>query len=74
MKEARIRNGSADQGVVTEVLPKQMFWVRLDDGRLVRAGLSTESKHGIVRLIAGDRVSVRLSPVDPNRGQITKKL
>ena len=51
-----------------------MFWVRLDDGRLVRAGLSAESKHGIVRLIAGDRVSVRLSPVDPSRGQITKKL
>jgi translation initiation factor IF-1 len=51
-----------------------MFWVRLDDGRLVRAGLSTESKHGIVRLIAGDRVSVRISPVDPSRGQITKKL
>jgi translation initiation factor IF-1 len=51
-----------------------MYRVRLDDGRVVRAGVSTALKHAIVRLIAGHRILVRVSPHDPSRGQITKKL
>jgi translation initiation factor IF-1 len=50
-----------------------MFRIRLEDGRIVRAGLSASSRHGIVRLIQGDRVRVRVSPVDPSRAQILKK-
>jgi translation initiation factor IF-1 len=60
-------------GVVEEVLPKALFLVRLEDGRRVRANVSSSLRHAIVRLIAGDRVSVELSHHDPNRGRITKK-
>ncbi len=51
-----------------------MYHVRLDDGRTVRVGLSAASRHAVVRLIEGCRVSVRLSPHDPGRGQILKRL
>ena len=63
-----------ERGVVEEVLPKAMCRVRLSSGRLVRAGVSSASRHAMVRLIAGSEVEVRLSPHDPSRGQITRKL
>ena len=65
---------SITEGAIVEVLPNVMFRVRLDDGRSVRAGAASELRHAVVRLIAGDRVGVRLSSYDPSRGQITKKL
>ena len=71
--EAFTNAGRTQPGTVEEVLPKAMYRVRLDDGRTVRAGLSATSRHGIVRLIEGCRVKVRLSPHDPSRGQITQK-
>jgi translation initiation factor IF-1 len=51
-----------------------MYRVRLADGRVVRAGLATAARHSIVRLIGGNKVEVRLSSHDRNRGQIVKKL
>ncbi len=51
-----------------------MYRVRLDDGRVIRAGITSSFRHSVVRIIAGSVVSVRLSPHDPSRGQITKKL
>lgn len=51
-----------------------MYRVRLNDGRTLRAGIDATSRHGIVRLLEGDQVLVRLYRNDPTRGQITKKL
>jgi len=51
-----------------------MYRVRLAGGRVVRAGVDVKSRAGIVKLIAGDTVAVRLSERDPNRGQIVRKL
>lgn len=51
-----------------------MYRVRLVEGRVIRAGLDVKSKGGIVKLIAGDRVAIRLSERDPSRGQIIRKL
>jgi translation initiation factor IF-1 len=60
--------------MIEEVLPSALFRVRLEDGRNVNAGASTELRHAIVRLIAGTKVLVELSSYDPNRGKIIKKL
>jgi translation initiation factor IF-1 len=73
-KEALSRDGTHHTGIIEEVLPRGMFRVRLDDGRTVRAGLSAEARQVLVRLLSGCSVEVRLSPFDPNRGQITKQL
>ena len=50
-----------------------MYWVRLEGGARVRAGVSSGARHAIVRLIAGDQVELKLSPYDPSRGQIVAK-
>src|SRR5689334_2366896 len=63
-----------EAGIIEEVLPSAMFSVRLDDGRKVRAGVAPALRHAVVRLISGTRVSVKLSELDPNRGQITEKI
>lgn len=62
------------EGVVEETLPKGLFLVHLDDGRRIRAGLTTQAKRVTVSLIPGERVRLRLSPHDPHRGRITQKL
>jgi translation initiation factor IF-1 len=59
--------------VIESVLPRAMYQVRLDDGRRVRASLTAPSRHAVVRLIEGNTVLVKLSPHDPNRGQIIRK-
>lgn len=61
-------------GVIDEVLPNALFRVTLEDGRTVRAGIAPSLRHAIVRLIAGSQVVVKLSKLDPSRGQIIKKL
>ena len=41
---------------------------------MLRAGLDDKSRHGIVRLLKGDSVIVRIFENDPTRGTIQKKL
>lgn len=75
MTEEGPKQRSTDKsGVIEEVLPNAMFSVLLDDGKTVRTSVSPSARHATVRLIPGSRVAVRLSPSDPNRGQITRKL
>jgi translation initiation factor IF-1 len=51
-----------------------LFRVTLEDGRSVRAGIAPSLRHTLVRLISGSQVVVKLSQLDPGRGQIIKKL
>lgn len=55
-------------------MPNALFKVRLQDGRTVSAGASTELRRVVVRLIAGTKVIVELAKHDPNRGKIIQKL
>jgi translation initiation factor IF-1 len=59
--------------MVQEVLPNAMYKVRLTEGRIVRAGVAPALRHAVVRLIAGDKVQVKLSSHDPSRGHIITK-
>ncbi|MEM6959971.1 MAG: translation initiation factor IF-1 [Myxococcota bacterium] len=61
------------EGTIEETLPKGLFRVVLDDGRSVRAALSTSAKKLTVKLIPGDRVALELSPYDPTRGKIQQR-
>lgn len=59
------------EGVVTDVLPDRKFRVRLENGHSVLAyGAGKMSKFKI-RVLAGDRVTLVLSPYDLTRGRIT---
>lgn len=58
-------------GVVVEVLPDARYRVTLDNGhKLIAYSAGRMRKHHI-RIIAGDKVSLELSPYDLSKGRIT---
>ena len=59
---------------VVEERPSLVFQVVLDTGQKVLAHLAGTVKRNFVRLVPGDRVEVELSPHDPTRGRITRKM
>lgn len=59
------------EGVITEVLPSAMFRVSLDAGHVVMATLAGKMRRFRIRVLAGDRVKVDVSPYDLSRGRIT---
>jgi translation initiation factor IF-1 len=60
-------------GRVIEVLPKALYRVELQGGRVLVAGLSTSLRHVISRLVVGDQVVLHISPNDPTRGRIIRR-
>jgi translation initiation factor IF-1 len=67
MKEAGIEL----DGIVAEVLPSAMFRVDLDNGHKVLATTAGKMRKFRIRVLAGDRVTVTVSPYDLSRGRIT---
>lgn len=59
------------EGVVKERLPDVQFLVELDNGHQVLAHVSGKMRMRFIRITAGDRVTVELSPYDLTRGRIT---
>ena len=57
-------------GTVTQVLPGTMFRVALPNGHEVLAHISGKMRKNFIRILAGDRVAVELSPYDLTRGRI----
>jgi translation initiation factor IF-1 len=57
-------------GTVTEPLPNAMFRVELDNKHHVLAHISGKMRKNFIRILAGDRVAVELSPYDLTRGRI----
>ena len=58
-------------GVVTELLPNAMFRVMLDNGHQVLAVTSGKMRKNRIRVLAGDRVNVEMTPYDLSKGRIT---
>ena len=61
---------ASTQGVVTRILPGELFEVRLSEGRVVTASLSLEVKRVVIKLRPGDPVGVKHSPYNSKRGCI----
>ncbi len=59
------------QGVVTELLPNAMFRVKLDNNHEVLAHTAGRMRKNRIRVLAGDRVNVELTPYDLTKGRIT---
>jgi translation initiation factor IF-1 len=58
------------EGTVQEVLPNTQFRVRLTNGAEVLAYAGGKMRQRRIRIIAGDRVSLEMSPYDVTRGRI----
>lgn len=57
-------------GVVTEVLPEGRFRVTLDSGHVILAYTGGRMKRNKIRTLAGDRVTVEMTPYDLDKGRI----
>lgn len=58
------------EGTVTDVLPSAMFRVNLENGHGVLATVAGKMRKFRIRILAGDRVTVEVSPYDLTRGRI----
>ena len=62
------------EATVVEERPSAIYALRLENQQQVLAHLVGTVKRNFVRLVPGDRVEVELSPHDPGRGRITRKI
>ncbi|EDP64937.1 bacterial protein translation initiation factor 1 (IF-1) [alpha proteobacterium BAL199] len=58
-------------GTVAELLPNAMFRVHLDNEHQVLAHTSGKMRKNRIRVLAGDRVNVEMTPYDLTKGRIT---
>ena len=58
-------------GIVQDVLPNTMFRVHLSNGLYVLATIAGKMRRFRIRVLAGDRVTLAVSPYDLTRGRIT---
>ena len=59
------------QGVVMEVLPDTRFRVTLENGHTLVAYSGGKMRKNHIRVLAGDKVSLEMSPYDLTKGRIT---
>jgi translation initiation factor IF-1 len=65
-KEEPIRT----EGIIKEVLPNAMFRVELKGGHKVLAHVSGRLRMHFIKIVAGDRVTMEISPYDLSKGRI----
>ena len=58
-------------GVVKELLPNAMFRVLLDNNHEIIAHTAGKMRKFRIRVLAGDRVTVEMTPYDLTKGRIT---
>lgn len=59
------------QGVVMEVLPDTRFRVTLENGHMLVAYSGGKMRKNHIRVLAGDKVTLEMSPYDLTKGRIT---
>ena len=58
-------------GVVKELLPNAMFRVELENGHEILAHTAGKMRKHRIRVLAGDKVTVEMTPYDLSKGRIT---
>jgi translation initiation factor IF-1 len=58
-------------GTVLEKFPSGLFSVQLEHDRVVLAHLAGRLRRNRIRVLAGDKVTMELSPYDLTKGRIT---
>ena len=57
-------------GTVTELLPNAMFRVQLENGHEILAHTAGKMRKHRIRVLAGDKVQVEMTPYDLTKGRI----
>ena len=61
----------AMEGVVSEVMPDTRFRVGLENGHSIIAYISGKMRKHRIRILAGDKVRIEVTPYDLSKGRIT---
>ena len=59
------------EGTVSEILPNAMFRVKLENGHEILAHTSGKMRKNRIRVLAGDKVNIEMTPYDLTKGRIT---
>ena len=62
------------EGKIAEALPNQTFKVELDNGHIVTCYTGGKMRQFKIRLVAGDKVRIEMTPYDLDKGRITRRL
>jgi translation initiation factor IF-1 len=62
------------EGKIVAVLPGTMFRVQLDNGHTVLAHISGKLRKHFIKIAAGDKVKMEMSPYDLDKARITFRL
>jgi translation initiation factor IF-1 len=62
------------EGEIVEVLPNQVFRIKLDNEHQITAYTGGRMRQNKIRLVQGDRVRVEMTPYDLTKGRITHRL
>jgi translation initiation factor IF-1 len=57
-------------GTVVEILPNAMFRVKLENDHIILAHTSGRMRKNRIRVLAGDKVTVEMTPYDLTKGRI----
>ncbi|MEW6026238.1 MAG: translation initiation factor IF-1 [Planctomycetota bacterium] len=58
------------EGIVLEALPNAMFKVELKNKHIILAHVAGRLRMHFIKILAGDRVQVEISPYDLSKGRI----
>ncbi len=58
-------------GIVTELLPNATFKVKLENDHEIIAHTAGKMRKNRIRVLAGDQVTVEMTPYDLTKGRIT---
>ena len=67
-------NKVKEKGQVIEAFPNLDFKVKLENGKEVLAHLAGKLRLNRIKILAGDKVLVEISPYDEKRGRIIYRL
>ncbi|MEM1396980.1 MAG: translation initiation factor IF-1 [Pseudomonadota bacterium] len=59
------------EGIVEELLPNATFRVKLENGHELIAHTAGKMRKNRIRVLAGDKVLVEMSPYDLTKGRVT---
>lgn len=59
------------EGEIIDVLPNQMFKVKLSNEHVITCYTGGKLRQNKIRLVLGDSVKCEMSPYDLNKGRIT---
>lgn len=57
-------------GTVLKVLPATMYKIKLENGHEILGHISGKMRKHFIRITAGDKVTVQISPYDLTKGRI----